>query len=78
MKMLGSFTILISTILFSACENKTEFAKGDCVQKPDSMVVWKYEGKGPDGHKLSQSANPSLPLEKTEENVGSYIKSVCR
>lgn len=78
MKIFTSFTVLISALFLSACNDSPKFAKGDCVQKPDSMVVWKYEGKMEDGHQLSQNSNPSVPPIKMEEDLDRYNKSVCK
>ncbi len=78
MKIFGRFTILISALLLSACNESAEFAKGDCVQRPDSMIVYRYEGKTEEGHQLSQSSNPSLPSTKIEKDMGGYIESVCK
>lgn len=63
-------------LAFLSCDSPS-FKVGECVQKPDSMIVWKVEEVSEDEIVLSQNQNPQMEESKTTSASKGWIKTEC-
>lgn len=71
--LIGSFILLF----LSSCDKAPTFKVGDCVQKPDSMVVWKVDEISKEKMTLVQNQNPQMEKSQETEPSGDWIQTSC-
>ena len=62
--------------LFSSC-NAPEFKVGECVQQPDSVIVWKITEVAGERLVLKQDQNPQLKKTQESSSGKGWIKTQC-
>lgn len=67
---------LLQIFLISCNENK-EFKIGDCIQNPDSVIVWQIKAIHEDNYTLYQKQDKREPSLKTINLKGIWTKSNC-
>ena len=69
--------LFLIQILFISCNDKKEFKVGDCIQKPDSVIVWKIKSKNKENYTLFQQQDKREPSIKTIKLKDIWTKSNC-
>lgn len=69
--------VLFSLIFITACKEQKSFQVGDCIQKPDSVIVWKIKAINDDNYTLHQKQDQREPDIKTIKLEGVWTKSNC-
>lgn len=72
-----ALTLCAIAILTVSCNQQT-FKVGDCVQKPDSMIVYKITNQ--DDQKMTMEQNQNPQIEKTKQidlSGEGWIKTQC-
>lgn len=69
--------VLGLTLTFTSC-NETSLKAGDCIQKPDSLIVWKIIKADKEQLTLEQKQNSQMPQnQEIAANAKGYIKTEC-
>lgn len=63
-------------LIFVAC-NEPDFKVGECIQNPDSIIVWKIKSKKDKVYTLYQNQDKREPNLKTTELDGIWTRSNC-
>jgi len=77
MKVCLTKVFIINLLLFFAACNKESFKVGDCIQNPDSIIVWKVKKVEGDNYTLFQNKDKRVPNLKTIKLDGIWTKSNC-
>ena len=76
--MKGTFIIfLFSLVILVGCKKEQSFVIGDCIQNPDSIIVWKIKAINGNNYTLSQRQDKREPDIKTIQLSGMWTKSNC-
>lgn len=78
MKLLTSLfkALSLTWLLLAFGCNNSSFQIGECVQKPDSMVVWKITELDKKTMTLTQEQNNQMPAMQTT-GINGWIKTEC-
>lgn len=76
MKAFVYFIFLLQTLLIG-CNDAKDFKVGDCIQKPDSVIVWQIKGISKGNYTIYQKQDKREPSVKTIELDGVWSKSNC-
>lgn len=68
--------IINFVLIFAAC-NKESFKVGDCIQNPDSIIVWEVKKVEAENYTLFQKKDQREPNLKTIKLDGIWTKSNC-
>lgn len=74
--LLNKIILCIILFIIAAC-NEPDFKVGECIQNPDSIIVWKIKSKKGKTYTLYQNQDKREPNLKTTELKGIWSKSNC-
>lgn len=77
MKTLASFSFVTATLFLTASCDSQDFKVGDCVQQPDSMIVWEITGIQNGALTLQQDQHPKKPSTTESSKGKGWIKTEC-
>lgn len=77
--MKGTILILLLSLsaLLSCNNEENKFQVGDCIQNPDSIIVWKVKSINDGNYTLHQKQDKREPDIKTIKLDGIWSKSNC-
>ncbi len=69
--------MIFATLIFAISCQDASFVVGDCVQKPDSMVVWEITKLENNKIMMEQNQNPQMEQVKESTTGDGWIKTQC-
>lgn len=76
---MNKFIFIINTLIFVACNEYSHFEINDCIQKPDSVIVWKINeiDDQTQEYTLSQNTDQREARLKKIKLKGHWSKTDC-